>query len=93
MPADPGIVIIGASLAGAQAARALRLDHGYDGPVTLVGDEHPLPYQRPALSKGYLLGTTEAAELDVLDPRFYAAQDVARPSAPPPPCSTSTAGG
>ncbi|MFI7110113.1 NAD(P)/FAD-dependent oxidoreductase [Nonomuraea sp. NPDC050227] len=77
MPADPGIVIIGASLAGAQAARALRLDHGYDGPLTLVGDEHHLPYQRPALSKGYLLGTTEAAELDVLDPRFYAAQDVA----------------
>ncbi|MFI6920199.1 NAD(P)/FAD-dependent oxidoreductase [Nonomuraea spiralis] len=76
MAADPGVVIIGASLAGAQAARALRLDHCYDGPITLVGDENHLPYQRPALSKGYLLGTTEPGELDVLEPRFYADQDV-----------------
>ncbi|WP_214416167.1 NAD(P)/FAD-dependent oxidoreductase [Sphaerisporangium fuscum] len=76
MSADPGIVVIGASLAGAKAAEALRLDHGYDGPITLVGDEPHLPYQRPALSKGYLLGTTEAGELDVLEPRFYADQDV-----------------
>ncbi|MWK40710.1 hypothetical protein GEV43_46810, partial [Actinomadura sp. J1-007] len=73
---DPGIVIIGASLAGAKAAQALRLDHGYDRPITLIGDEPHLPYQRPALSKGYLLGTTEAGELDVLEPRFYSDQDV-----------------
>ncbi|WP_131735840.1 NAD(P)/FAD-dependent oxidoreductase [Actinomadura roseirufa] len=77
MPADPGIVIIGASLAGAKAAQALRLGHGYDGPITLVGDEAHLPYQRPGLSKGYLLGTEKAAELDVLEPQFYADQDVA----------------
>jgi len=76
MRADDGIVIIGASLAGAKAARALRLDHGYDGPITLIGDETHLPYERPALSKGYLLGTTEAAALDVLDPGFYAGNDV-----------------
>ncbi|MFC9970417.1 NAD(P)/FAD-dependent oxidoreductase [Spirillospora sp. NPDC127200] len=76
MPADPGVVIIGASLAGAKAAQALRLDHGYDRPITLVGDEPHLPYQRPALSKGRLLGTTEARELDVLEPGFYPDQDV-----------------
>ncbi|MEV4109960.1 FAD-dependent oxidoreductase [Nonomuraea sp. NPDC049695] len=77
MSADPGIVIVGASLAGAKAAQSLRLDHGYDGPITLVGDEPHLPYQRPALSKGYLLGTTGPADLDVLKPPFYADQDIA----------------
>ncbi|MFG6191679.1 NAD(P)/FAD-dependent oxidoreductase [Nonomuraea sp. JJY05] len=76
MSADPGIVIIGASLAGAKAAQALRLDHCYDGPITLVGDEPHLPYQRPALSKGYLLDTTGPGDLDVLKPRFYVDQDV-----------------
>ncbi|TDD93706.1 NAD(P)/FAD-dependent oxidoreductase [Actinomadura rubrisoli] len=76
MSADPGIVIVGASLAGAKAAQALRLDHGYDRPITLVGDEPHLPYERPALSKGYLLGTTETRELDVLEPRFYSDQDI-----------------
>jgi hypothetical protein len=76
MSADPGIVIIGASLAGAKAAQALRLDHGYDGPITLVGDEPHLPYERPALSKGYLIGTTEISELDVLEPQFYSDQDI-----------------
>jgi 3-phenylpropionate/trans-cinnamate dioxygenase ferredoxin reductase subunit len=76
MPANPGIVIIGASLAGAKAARALRLAHGYDGSITLVGDEPYLPYERPALSKGYLLGTTAAGDLDVLEPQFYADQDI-----------------
>ncbi|MEU7853453.1 FAD-dependent oxidoreductase [Nonomuraea sp. NPDC049141] len=76
MSADAGIVIIGASLAGAKAAQALRLDHGYDGPITLIGDEPHLAYQRPALSKGYLLGTTGPGDLDVLKPQFYADQDV-----------------
>lgn len=47
------IVIIGAGLAGASAAFALR-DAGYDGDVVLVGDESHLPYNRPGLSKEYL---------------------------------------
>jgi 3-phenylpropionate/trans-cinnamate dioxygenase ferredoxin reductase component len=64
MPADPGIVIIAASLAGAKAAQTLRLDHGLDTLITLVGDEPHLPYQRPALSKGYLPGTTDVGDLD-----------------------------
>ncbi|MGW3769739.1 FAD-dependent oxidoreductase [Actinomadura verrucosospora] len=50
MPEHAGIVIIGASLAGAKAAQALRRDHGYDGPITLVGDEVHRPYERPGLS-------------------------------------------
>ena len=49
------IVIIGASLAGASAAIALR-DQGYEGELTLIGEESQLPYERPPLSKALLLG-------------------------------------
>ena len=52
------MVIIGASLAGAKTAQALRED-GWDGPIELVGSETDLPYERPPLSKGYLLGKEE----------------------------------
>ncbi|RUV25885.1 MAG: ferredoxin reductase [Mesorhizobium sp.] len=45
-----GMVIIGAGECGGRAALALR-DLGYDGPVTLIGDEPHLPYERPPLSK------------------------------------------
>ncbi|MGB3627032.1 MAG: NAD(P)/FAD-dependent oxidoreductase, partial [Henriciella sp.] len=49
------IVIIGGGQAGAQAAQSLRL-FGYEGAITLVGDEPALPYQRPPLSKAYMKG-------------------------------------
>src|SRR5262249_56035619 len=48
-------VIVGAALAGASAAAALR-EEGFDGEVVLVGAESRLPYNRPPLSKGYLRG-------------------------------------
>ena len=51
----PTIVIAGASLAGAKAAETLR-EEGFDGDVVLLGAETELPYERPPLSKGYLLG-------------------------------------
>ncbi len=52
----PGhVVIVGASLAGLRAAEALR-DEGYDGRLTLVGDERHAPYDRPPLSKQVLSG-------------------------------------
>src|SRR5690348_14620330 len=49
------IVIIGAGAAGASCADMLRRK-GYDGPITLVGDEEPGPVDRPNLSKDYLAG-------------------------------------
>jgi len=52
------IVIVGAGLCGSRAALALR-DKGFDGRVTLVGDEHGLPYDRPPLSKQVLVEATE----------------------------------
>ncbi len=51
----PGVVIVGAGHAGFQLAASLR-QHGYEGRVTLIGDEPDLPYQRPPLSKDYLDG-------------------------------------
>ncbi len=49
------VVIVGASHAGFQVAASLR-QHGFDGTITLLGDEPVLPYQRPPLSKDYLDG-------------------------------------
>lgn len=48
------IVIVGAGHGGFQLAASLR-QSGYAGAVILVGDEPGLPYQRPPLSKAYLL--------------------------------------
>jgi NADPH-dependent 2,4-dienoyl-CoA reductase/sulfur reductase-like enzyme len=69
---DPGrIVIVGASLAGLSAAKALRA-HGFSGGLMLVGDEPHRPYDRPPLSKQVLRGdfgpdTTlpQPADLDI----------------------------
>ncbi len=58
MSSSARIVIVGAGLAGAKTAEALRAE-GFDGSITLIGDEHHLPYERPPLSKGYLAGKDE----------------------------------
>ncbi len=55
MSAPSNVVIVGASLAGLRAAEALR-EGGYDGRLTLVGDEPHAPYDRPPLSKQVLSG-------------------------------------
>jgi 3-phenylpropionate/trans-cinnamate dioxygenase ferredoxin reductase subunit len=49
------IVIVGASLAGLRAAEALRKE-GFSGHLTIIGDEHYEPYDRPPLSKQVLKG-------------------------------------
>jgi 3-phenylpropionate/trans-cinnamate dioxygenase ferredoxin reductase subunit len=64
-------VIIGAGLAGAKAAQTLR-EEGFTGDVVLIGAEHERPYERPPLSKGYLHGSTELAEVYVHEPDWYA---------------------
>jgi 3-phenylpropionate/trans-cinnamate dioxygenase ferredoxin reductase subunit len=53
---DRGVVIVGAGECGTRAAFALR-EEGYAGPVTLIGAERHLPYERPPLSKEGMVGT------------------------------------
>ncbi|MEO9825022.1 MAG: FAD-dependent oxidoreductase [Paracoccaceae bacterium] len=57
-----GIIIIGAGQAGASLAEKLRAE-GFDGKVTLIGEEPVPPYERPPLSKAYLLGESEKERL------------------------------
>lgn len=56
------LVIVGASLAGVRAVQFLRRK-GFDGRITLVGAEPHLPYDRPPLSKDFLLGKTDSSSL------------------------------
>ena len=71
---DP-FVIVGAGLAGAKAAETLR-EEGFEGSVVLVGDEPELPYERPPLSKDYLLGKAERESAAVHPGDWYAGHDV-----------------
>ena len=75
MASDQAIVIVGASLAGAKAAEALRTE-GFDGQVVLIGEETERPYERPLLSKDYLRGEKPEAKLYVHDEGFYADNDI-----------------
>jgi 3-phenylpropionate/trans-cinnamate dioxygenase ferredoxin reductase subunit len=63
-------VIIGAGQSGAQAVATLRAE-GFEGDITLVGDEPYAPYQRPPLSKAYLMGTMERDRLFLKPDAFY----------------------
>jgi len=71
---DP-IIIVGASQAGVQIAESLRQD-GYDGPVTLIGEEPHPPYQRPPLSKALLTGETTEDRLVLRGPELLAKKNV-----------------
>ena len=68
-------VIVGGGLAGAKAAETLRAE-GFDGEVVLFGDEPELPYERPPLSKGYLLGKAARESAFVHDAEWYAEHNV-----------------
>jgi 3-phenylpropionate/trans-cinnamate dioxygenase ferredoxin reductase subunit len=65
------IVIVGAGLAGAKAAETLRKD-GFEGSVTLLGDEPERPYIRPPLSKEYLRGEADREVAYVHPDTYYA---------------------
>lgn len=69
------IVIVGGGQAGAYAASTLR-DSGFDGTLTLVGEEESAPYERPPLSKAFLLGHVDEAALRVLPTDFWQEQQV-----------------
>jgi 3-phenylpropionate/trans-cinnamate dioxygenase ferredoxin reductase component len=64
------VVIIGGGQAGCQAVATLRAE-GFAGAITMVGDEPFAPYQRPPLSKTYLMGTMERDRLFLKPDAFY----------------------
>ncbi len=65
------VVILGAGHAGGTAGALLR-QYGYEGPITMVGDEPIAPYQRPPLSKAWLKGEADADSLALKPLEFYA---------------------
>lgn len=72
---DAGVVIVGGGQAGGDVAAALRLE-GHVGPITIVSDEDVLPYSRPPLSKGYLLGVESQDELFIRSAKSYEAHSI-----------------
>lgn len=69
------VVVVGTGQAGFQLAQSLR-EAGHTGPLTLVGDEPGLPYQRPPLSKDFLLDGVEPDSTLLRGDSFYADRDI-----------------
>ncbi len=67
--------VVGAGQAGSALVAKLRAD-GFDGQITLIGEEPHPPYQRPPLSKAYLLGEMELERLFLRPAEFYAEKDI-----------------
>jgi len=65
-----GVVVAGAGQAGFQVAASLRTD-GYEGSITLIGDEPWLPYQRPPLSKAFMTGKQDIEATTLRPETFY----------------------
>lgn len=70
------ILIIGAGQAAAQAVTTLR-SKGYSGALTMIGEEPYAPYQRPPLSKAYLLGDLARERLTLKPAAFYGSERIA----------------
>ena len=68
-------IVIGAGQAGASLVAKLRSE-GFEGQITLIGAEDQPPYQRPPLSKAYLLGDRELERLYLRPAQFYADNDI-----------------
>src|SRR5262249_25642137 len=71
----PSVLIVGAGAAGGAAAEMLRSE-GYDVPITLIGAEECLPYDRPNLSKDYLGGHAPEEWISLRPPEFYREQKI-----------------
>ena len=69
------IIIVGAGTAGLRAGEALR-KLGYDGGILMIGDEAHPPYQRPPLSKKFLLGEMEEQQLWLTGDGFFIQQEI-----------------
>ena len=69
------VIVVGAGQAGASCVARLRAK-GFDGQITLIGEEPFPPYQRPPLSKAYLLGEMERDRLYLRPESFYAEQGI-----------------
>ncbi|ABD53357.1 NAD(P)/FAD-dependent oxidoreductase [Jannaschia sp. CCS1] len=69
------IIVIGAGQAGASCVAKLRAE-GFEGKITLIGDEPVPPYQRPPLSKAYLLGDMALERLFLRPEAWYADNEV-----------------
>ncbi len=65
-----GTVIVGTGQAGFQTAASLRTE-GYAEPITLIGEEPEIPYQRPPLSKGFALGQQDLESIQLRPLGFY----------------------
>lgn len=90
------VVVIGAGQAGAALVAKLR-GAGHSGQITLIGEETAPPYQRPPLSKAYLMGEMEEERLWLRSAEFYADQNITlrlgqRVSAIDPTAKTVTVG-
>lgn len=73
-PVPGRVVVVGGGLAGHTTCAELRA-RGYDGELLLV-DSGPAPYDRPPLSKNFLLGSTGRGEIDLAKPEWYAEQGI-----------------
>jgi len=69
------VVVVGAGQAGQAVVTKLR-NSGFDGGITLIGEETAPPYQRPPLSKAYLLGDMELERLYLRPESFYADNNI-----------------
>jgi 3-phenylpropionate/trans-cinnamate dioxygenase ferredoxin reductase subunit len=65
-----GTIIVGTGQAGFQTAASLRAE-GYQEPITLIGEEPHIPYQRPPLSKGFALGQQDIESIELRPRKFY----------------------
>lgn len=71
----PEVVIVGGGQAGYQTAATLRTE-GYAGAVTLIGDELHAPYQRPPLSKAFMLGKQDREKILLRPETYYRDHDI-----------------
>ncbi len=69
------VIVVGAGQAGSSCVAKLR-NTGFDGQITLIGEEPVPPYQRPPLSKAYLLGEMALERLFLRPESFYVENDI-----------------